>query len=91
MRPVVELQRFGTDAYGYQVRAFARDTKAASDSGVFPSLEHCLFDAGASLDNYFTSVEINLEGLRIGPCRTESLRRHPSNVAQRIRQHLRPA
>jgi hypothetical protein len=91
MRPVVELQRFGTDGYGYQVRAFARATRLASDSGIFASLEHCLFDAGASLDNYFSSVLLNLDGLHIGPCRTDSLRRHPANVAMRIRQHFRPA
>jgi hypothetical protein len=88
MKPLVQVQRIAQDAYVYRVSITG--ARAAGDSGTFESLEHCLFDAGASLDQYFSSVELNLDGLFIGQYPTGVLRRHPSVVAQRILQHFRP-
>ena len=89
MKPLIEIHRIGTDAYAYRVNAKGAD---AQDPGcAFPSLEQCLFDAGASLDHYFPRVEINFEGMFLGACATESLRSHPKALAQRIEQHFQPA
>ncbi len=91
MKPLVEIHRIGTDAYGYRISAHGIDGPEKSGSGAFDSLEHCLFDAGASLGTYFARVELNLEGMFFGSCTTDVLRRNPKGVAQRIRQHFQPA
>jgi len=90
MKPLVELHRIGTDAYGYRISALGIDTTEKSGSGAFDSLEHCLFDAGASLGHYFERVELNLEGLFMGSYTTDALRRNPKAVAQRMKQHFQP-
>jgi len=84
MRPVLEIRRVEPDAYSYRVS----DQEAG---GAFVSLEHCLIDAAASLGHYFTSVELKFEGLFLGACATEALRRTPKAVAQRMEQHFQPA
>jgi hypothetical protein len=91
MKPLIEIHRIGTDAYGYRISALGSDGHEKSGSGAFGSLEHCLFDAGASLGTYFSRVELNLEGLFLGSCATDMLRSNPKGVAQRIRQHFKPA
>ncbi|MBT2320997.1 hypothetical protein J7E62_01320 [Variovorax paradoxus] len=91
MKPLIEIHRIGTDAYGYHISALGTDAEAQGGSGAFDSLEHCLFDAGASLGHYFARVELNLEGMFLGSCSTDMLRRNPKGVAQRIRQHFQPA
>lgn len=88
MKPLVQVQSLASNAYTYRISAVG--APAAGDGGTFESLERCLFDAGASLDQYFASVELNLDGLFIGQYATRALRRHPSIVAQRIRQHFLP-
>lgn len=89
MKPLVHVQRIASNAYTYRISATG--AHAAGDSATFDSLERCLFDAGASLDQYFTSVELKLDGLFIGQYATRALRSHPTVVAQRIRQHFHPA
>lgn len=91
MKPVIEVHSVGSDAYTYRISAFAAGAATGGDYGTFASLEQCLFDAGASLGQYFTRVELNLNGLFIGQYATESLRRNPKVVAQRMRQHFQPA
>ena len=88
MKPLVHVQRIASNAYSYRISAAG--AQATGDSVTFDSLERCLFDAGASLDQYFASVELKLDGLFIGQYATLALRRHPSVVAQRIRQHFQP-
>jgi len=91
MKPLVEIRRVATDAYAYRISAHGAEAQDSAESGAFTSLEQCLFDAGASLDHYFTRVELNLEGMFIGACSTDALRRNAKAVAQRIRQHFQPA
>lgn len=91
MKPLIEIHRIGTDAYGYRISALGSDGQDKSGSGAFDSLENCLFDAGASLGTYFSRVELNLEGMFLGSCSTDTLRRNPKGVAQRIQQHFQPA
>jgi len=86
MNPLVDVQRTAPDAYTYRVSAGG--AQAAGDGGTFPSLEHCLFDAAASLDHYFPSVQVNLNGHFIGQYATLMLRRHASVVAHTIRENL---
>jgi len=88
MKPLVHVQRIATNAYTYRISATG--PMAQGDSATFDSLERCLFDAGASLDQYFPSVELKLDGLFIGQYATCALRSHPIAVAQRIRQHFHP-
>jgi len=88
MKPLVHVQRIASNAYTYRVSATG--AQATGDSATFDSLERCLFDAGASLDRYFASVELKLDGLFIGQYATQALRAHPTVVAQRIRQHFHP-
>ncbi|MEJ8814996.1 hypothetical protein WKW77_28245 [Variovorax ureilyticus] len=84
MKPVLAIRRVEPDAYSYRIS----DQEAG---GTFASIEHCLVDAAASLGHYFTSVELNLEGLFLGACALDALRRAPRAVAQRIEQHFQPA
>ena len=86
MKPLVHVQRIASNAYTYRISANGPLTEG--DSATFDSLERCLFDAGASLDHYFSSVELKLDGLFIGQYATHALRSHPTAVAQRIRQHF---
>lgn len=88
MKPLVQVLRLASNAYTYRISADG--APSAGDGGIFDTLERCLFDAGASLDQYFASVELNLDGLFIGQYATRALRRHPGVVAQRIRQHFLP-
>ncbi|MBS0341888.1 MAG: hypothetical protein JSS56_15300 [Proteobacteria bacterium] len=89
MKPLVHVQRIAANAYTYRIST--NGVQAGDDSATFDSLERCLFDAGASLDHYFASVELKLDGLFIGQYATQVLRSQPSVVAQRIRQHFHPA
>ena len=89
MKPLVHVQRITKNAYTYRISN--NGVQAGDDSATFDSLERCLFDAGASLDHYFSSVELKLDGLFIGQYTTKALRSHPTVVAQRIRQHFHPA
>ena len=89
MKPLVHVQRIASNAYTYRISTHG--DQASDDSATFDSLERCLFDAGASLDQYFASVELKLDGLFIGQYATQALRSHPTVVAQRIRQHFHPA
>jgi hypothetical protein len=91
MKPLVEIRSTGANAYTYRISAFVADAQEAGDSGTFESLEHCLFDAGRALGEYFANVELNLDGLFMGNCATDALRREPQAVALRIRQYLLPA
>jgi hypothetical protein len=91
MKPLVEIQRAGSNAFTYRIRAFVAGAKEAGDSGTFESLARCLFDAGASLGHYFDSVELNVDGLFVGSYPVDALRRQPKRVAQRIQQHFQPA
>jgi hypothetical protein len=91
MKPLVEIQRVGTDAFSYRISAFVAGAGPAGDSGTYDSLAYCLFDAGASLGPYFASVELNVDGLFVGSYPIDALRRHPKRVAQRIQQHFKPA
>ncbi|HYP83642.1 hypothetical protein [Variovorax sp.] len=86
MKPLVHIQCVAANAYTYQITA--NGAQAAGDSGTFDSLEHCLFDAGASLDQYFANVELKLDGRHIGQYATCALRRDPCVVAQRMRRHV---
>ncbi len=90
MKPLIEIHRIGTDAYAYRISAHGADSQD-SDSGAFDSLERCLFDAGASLGGYFPRAELNFEGMFLGACDTDALRRSPREVARRIQQHCQPA
>ncbi|MDM0045937.1 hypothetical protein QTH91_15725 [Variovorax dokdonensis] len=85
MKPLVHVQRLEKNAYTYDVSAFGNLT--AGDGVTFESLELCLFDAAASLDQYFANVELQLDGRPIGPCATRTMRRDPACVAQRMRRH----
>ncbi|GAA4351018.1 hypothetical protein GCM10023165_38870 [Variovorax defluvii] len=91
MKPLVEIHRVGTDAFSYRIRAFVAGAEEAGDSGIFDSLAHCLFDAGASLGSYFSSVELNVDGLFVGAYAVDALRRHSKRMAERIEQHYQPA
>jgi hypothetical protein len=91
MKPLIEIRRVAPNAFTYRISAFVADAEEAGDSGTFESLEHCLFDAGASLGHYFDSVELNVDGLFVGSYPLDALRRHPKRVAQRIQQHFQPA
>lgn len=84
MKPVLEIRRVESDAYSYRIG----DQEAG---GFFASIEHCLIDAAASLGHYFASVELNFEGLFLGACAIDAMRRTPKAVAQRIEQHFQPA
>lgn len=84
MRPLLEIRRVETDGYSYRI-------SAQEAGGTFTSLEQCLSDAAASIGHYFSSVELNIEGLFLGACATDALRRTPKAVAQRIEQHFHPA
>lgn len=89
MKPLIEFQRIGTDAYSYRISAHGA---AAQEAGrTFASMEHCVRDAGDSLGPYFASVEINYEGMFLGACATDALRNSPKAVATRIEQHFQPA
>jgi hypothetical protein len=88
MKPLIEIHRIGSDTYAYRISADGNDAQASENA--FESLERCLFDAGASLGSYFPSVEVNFEGMFLGSCNTEILRRDPKAVAQRIAQHYQP-
>ncbi len=90
MKPLVHVQRIASNAYTYRISADGA-LSPEEDSVTFESLERCLFDAGASLDQYFSAVELKLDGLFIGQYATHALRTHPTAVAQRIRQHFHPA
>lgn len=89
MKPLIEIRRIAADAYYYRISAQGFEPQDAG--GTFTSLEQCLFDAGASLNHYFASVEMNFEGMFLGACATEALRANPKAVAQRIEQHFQPA
>jgi len=89
MKPLIEIQRVGSDAYSYRISTLGAEA-SEQDSGAFESLEHCLLDAGASLGSYFASVEMNFEGMFLGSCATDALRRNAKGVAQRIAQHYQP-
>jgi hypothetical protein len=91
MKPLVEIQRVGSNAFTYRISAFVAGAGPAGDSGTFDSLAFCLYDAGASLGSFFQSVELNMDGLFVGSYTVEALRRHPKRVAQRIQQHFQPA
>ena len=91
MKPLVEIQRLGPNAFTYRISAFVAGAEEAGDSGTFDSLAHCLFDAGASLGSYFSSVELNVDGLFVGSYAVDALCRHSRRVAQRIQQHYQPA
>jgi hypothetical protein len=91
MKPLIEIQRVGSDAYSYRISTLgAEASEQEQGSGAFESLEHCLLDAGASLGSYFSSVEMNFEGMFLGSCATDALRRNAKGVAQRIAQHYQP-
>lgn len=85
MKPVIEIQRIGSDAYSYRISAQGAAVQEPDAS--FDSLERCLYDAGASIGAYFSSVEMNYEGMFLGSCATDVLRQNPKGVAQRIAQH----
>jgi hypothetical protein len=89
MKPLIEIHRIGPDAYSYRISAGGAAAREAGSA--FESLERCLFDAGASLGHYFARVEVNFEGMFLGSCATDALRRNPKGVAQRIAQHYQPA
>jgi hypothetical protein len=89
MKPLIEIRRIATDAYSYRISA--RGSNAQHAGGTFTSLEQCVRDAGASLGQYFAIVEMNFDGMFLGTCATEALRRRPKAVAQRIEQHFQPA
>lgn len=84
MKPVIEIRRLGADVCAYRISAPAA-------SGNFASIEQCLVDAAAALGHDCESVELNFEGLFLGACAVEALRRTPKAVAQRIEQHFQPA
>jgi len=92
MKPLIEIHRVGPSAYSYRISAHGSHGDSAQDAGRnFPSLERCVLDAGGLLGSYFSRVELNFEGLFLGACDTEALRRQPRAVAQRIEQHFHPA
>ncbi|MGK6309878.1 hypothetical protein [Variovorax sp. DT-64] len=91
MKPLVEIQRVGSNAFTYRISAFVAGAGPAGDSGTFDSLAFCLYDAGASLGSFFPSVELNVGGLFVGSYPVDALRRHPRRVAQRIEQHFQLA
>ncbi|MBO9515351.1 MAG: hypothetical protein J7549_14645 [Variovorax sp.] len=84
MKPVIEIRRLESGAYAYRVTL--RET-----GGRFASVEQCLVDAAATLAQDCAAVELNFEGLFLGACAVEALRRTPRAVAQRIEQHFQPA
>jgi hypothetical protein len=89
MKPLIEIRRARTGAYSYRISVQGSD--AQEDGATFASLEQCVRDAGASLDRYFESVEMKLDGMFLGACATEVLRNNPKAVAQRFQQHFQPA
>lgn len=91
MKPLVEIQRVGSHAFTYRISAFVAGAGPAGDSGTFDSLAFCLFDAGASLGSFFPTVELKVDGLFVGSCPVDALRRNSRRVAQRIEQHFQPA
>ncbi|VTU39203.1 hypothetical protein [Variovorax sp. PBL-E5] len=91
MKPLIEIHRIGPGGYAYRISALGSDAQESGESGTFDSLARCLFDAGASLDHYFARVDLKLEGMFIGACTTDVLRRDPQAVARRIQQHFQPA
>ncbi|WP_143684735.1 hypothetical protein [Variovorax sp. KK3] len=91
MKPLVEIQCLGPEAFTYRISAFVAGAEEAGDSATFDSLSHCLYDAGAVLANYFSSVELNVDGLFVGSYAVDALCRHSRRVAQRIQQHFQPA
>ncbi|KWT97535.1 MULTISPECIES: hypothetical protein [unclassified Variovorax] len=91
MKPLVEIQRVGSHAFTYRISAFLAGAGPAGDSGTFDSLAFCLYDAGASLGSFFSSVELNVDGLFLGSYPVDALRRHSRRVAQRIEQHFQLA
>ncbi len=88
MKPLIEIQRVGSDTYSYRISA--RGAAGQESESAFESLERCLFDAGASLGSYFPRVEVNFEGMFLGAFTTAVLRSNPKAVAQRISQHFQP-
>jgi hypothetical protein len=82
LQPLVDIHRIGADAYSYRISA--RGAPACGEGAVFPSLACCLLDVGDSLGEYFARVQIRFEGLVLGTCATEVLRRLPQQVAERL-------
>jgi hypothetical protein len=89
MKPLIEFQRIGPDAFSYQISAQGAGAQEAGRT--FASMEQCVRDAGDSLGPYFASVEIKFEGMFLGACATDALRTSPKAVAARIGQHFQPA
>lgn len=81
LKPVVDIQRLAPNTYAYSVGTAG----GHSDGGAFESLSKCLFDAGASLGEYFSQVELKFEGVAALQCDTASMRRNPEAVAARLR------
>lgn len=91
MKPLIEIRRIGPEAFAYRVQADGAHIQEGDESEVFYSLAHCLSDVGAVLDHGFASVELSLDGLFMGSCAVDVLRRDPQAVARRIQQHFQPA
>jgi len=91
MKPLVEIQRVGDDAFTYRISAFVDGAWPAGDGGTFDSLAYCLLDAGAALGPYFANAELNVNGLFMGTYPIVALYRHSERVAQRIEQHFQLA
>jgi hypothetical protein len=89
MKPLIDIQRIGPDAFCHRISAQAGVEQPQSRS--FAALEHCLRDAGESLDRYVAQAELKFDGLFLGACAIDALRDTPLAVARRISQHFQPA
>ncbi|VWX58618.1 conserved hypothetical protein [Burkholderiales bacterium 8X] len=84
LKPLVDIQRLASDTYAYSVGARGSEAAADTDGGAFETLAMCIFDAGASLGQYFAEVELQFEGMLLGSLTTDALRREPHALAARI-------
>ena len=89
MKPLIDIQRIGPDAFRHRISAQGGAVQEESRS--FAALEHCLRDAGESLGRYFPQAELKFDGLFLGACAVDALRNTPQAVARRISQHFQPA
>jgi len=89
MKPLIDIQSIGPDAYCHRISAQGGAVPEASRS--FAALEHCLRDAADSLGRYFAQAELKFDGLFLGACAVDALRNTPQAVARRIAQHFQPA
>lgn len=87
----LEIHRLTPGLYAYSIHTDApAHARTRHYESAFDSLETCLRDAGCCLGDYFSAVQIHMDGRPRGLCLIESLRRRPEALSLSLRGQLPP-